>query len=124
MSKRILTAAAPLAAMLAVAGTALGHSAKTPTLSGTVGPGYTISLKMNGKAVKTLTAGTYTFVVSDKASIHGFTIEKEKGGTFEKALTGVSFAGTKTATVKLTRGSWKFYCPPHESMMFGDFKVS
>jgi len=26
-------------------------------------------------------------------------------------------------TLKLTRGSWKFYCEPHQSMMFGRFTV-
>jgi hypothetical protein len=124
MSKRILAGALLLAATLALAGTALGRSTKAPALRGTVGPGYTISLKLNGKAVKTLKAGMYTFVISDQASIHGFTIEQEKGGKYEKALTAVPFTGTKTVRVKLTKGSWKFYCPPHESMMFGDFNVT
>jgi hypothetical protein len=73
--------------------------------------------------VKKLKPGTYTFVISDKASIHG-TLAQEKGRTYEKDLTDVSFVGTKTVKVKLTKGSRKFYCPPHESMMFGDFGVT
>ena len=124
MSKRMLVVVAVPAALLALAGAAFGHSTKATTLHGVVGPSFSISLKLNGKAVKKLKAGTYTFVVSDKASIHGFTIEKEKGGAFEKDLTDVSFVGTKTVRVKLTKGSWKFYCPPHESEMFGDFSVT
>jgi plastocyanin len=121
---RIAVATSVVAAVsltLAVAGYA--RSSSVPTLTGTVGPGFTISLKAKGKAVKSLKAGTYKFVVSDKASIHAFTIEQERGGTFEKALTSVPFTGTKTATVKLEAGKWKFYCPPHESSMFGFFTV-
>jgi plastocyanin len=35
-------------------------------LSGTTGPGFTITLKKAGKAVKTLRPGSYTITVSDK----------------------------------------------------------
>src|SRR5690348_12141751 len=99
MSKRLLAGVVPLAATLVLAGTALGHSTKAPTLRGTVGPGFTITLKENGKSVKALRAGTYSFAISDKASFHGFTLEQEKGGKFEQALTAVSFVGNKTVTV-------------------------
>ena len=59
------------------AGSALATShATTPTLNGTVGPGYTITLKQNGKAVKSLKAGSYSFVIADKADIHNFVLEK------------------------------------------------
>ena len=112
------------AALLAVAGAAFGQTVKTPTLQGVVGPAYSITLKQNGTAVKTLKAGTYKFVIADKASFHGFTLEKEKGGKFEQALTSVPYTGTKTVTVKLTKGKWKYYCPPHESAMFGYFTVT
>ena len=50
-------------AALVLAGSALARPhASTPTLNGTVGPGYTITLKQGGKAVKTLKAGSYSFV--------------------------------------------------------------
>lgn len=116
-----LALAAAIAAAVAVS--AAARPAAT-TLKGTVGPGFTISLTMNGKKVTKLAAGSYTIVVSDKAAIHNFVIEEEKGGTFEKAITSVPFTGTKTATVKLTPGSWKVYCKPHESVMFQKFAVS
>jgi plastocyanin len=51
-------------------------------------------------------------------------LEKEKGGTFERTLTGVAFMGSKTVTIKLTNGTWKYYCAPHESSMFGTFTVT
>ena len=124
MARGVVAALGVPAALLALAGAAFGHTTKTPTLQGVVGPAYSITLKQNGKAVKKLKAGTYKFVISDKASVHGFTLEKEKGGTFEKDLTSVPWTGTKTVTVKLTKGQWKYYCPPHESEMFGYFNVT
>ena len=98
--------------------------ASTPKLVGTVGPGYTITLKKGSAKVKTLRAGKYTLVVSDKASIHNFTLEQEKGGKFEKTLTGTSFQGKKTVAMTLKKGKWKYYCSIHESQMFGFFTVT
>ena len=112
-----------VAAALAAATTASAQAAKTPTLTGTVGPGYTITLKQHGKAVTSLKPGSYSFVVTDRASVHNFVLEKAKGGTFEKELTDVPFTGTKTVKVKLTAGKWEFYCRPHEETMHGDFTV-
>jgi plastocyanin len=89
-----------------------------------VGPGYTISLTQGGKNVTTLTPGTYTFVVNDQASIHGFTLQQEQGGTFQKDLTSLPFQGSQTVTVKLTKGQWKFFCPAHQSSMNGTFTVA
>lgn len=98
-------------------------SSATVTLHGSVGPGYTISLTDNGKKIKRLRAGTYRFVIADHAAIHNFVIEKERGGHFERELTDVSDVGTRTATIRLTRGTWKYYCEPHESVMSGSFTV-
>jgi plastocyanin len=108
---------------LALAAGALARRDAAPKLNGTVGPGFTIHLTRAGKAVKSLKAGTYSFVIADKASIHNFVLEKVKGGKFEKDLTDVSFKGTKTVRIKLTAGRYKFYCAPHESAMFGFFTV-
>ena len=96
----------------------------TPKLVGTVGPGFTITLKKGTKKVTTLKAGKYTFVITDKAAIHNFTLERQTGGKFEKVLTGTSFKGKKTVTVALKTGKWKYYCSVHESLMFGFFKVT
>jgi plastocyanin len=109
---------------------ALGLAAQTqamsaPKLTGTVGPGFTISLKdSTGKKVTKLKRGKYTFVVTDKSSIHNFVLEKEKGGKFEKAITTVGGEGKKTRTVTLTAGKWKVYCAPHESTMHQEFTVT
>src|SRR5215218_7272263 len=117
-----------LATAVAVAALAFGigasaRPAATPVLKGTVGPGFTISLKKNGVRVKSLKAGAYKFVIADKAAAHNFTLERESGGKFEKELTDVSYVGTKSTTVTLKKGKWKYYCEPHASSMFGFFTV-
>jgi hypothetical protein len=121
--RALAVSVAAVIASLVLVLVASARTESTPTLKGVVGPGFTINLKKNGVRVKSLEHGSYRFVVADKASIHGFTLEKVKGGKWEKALTGVPFVGTKSMTVKLTVGKWKFYCPPHESTMFGFLTV-
>ena len=123
MSSRLLVALAGIATALAVAGTAYSHGEATPMLVGTVGPGYTIKLTKAGVKVRSLKAGTYKFVISDKSSFHNFTLEQETGAKFEKHLTGTSFTGPKTVALTLKRGKWKYYCSVHEPTMFGFFTV-
>jgi plastocyanin len=107
----------------AVASGAFGQrTATTSTLNATVGPGFTITLKQNGKAVKSLKAGSYTFAVSDKSTFHSFALDGPHG--FAKDFTTVPFKGTKTVTLKLKAGKYKFYCSAHESTMFGHFSVT
>ena len=116
-----LTLAAVIAAAVLTAG-ALARRSAVPTLVGTTGPGFTITVKQNSKVVKTLKAGTYTLVIHDKASIHAFSLDGPHG--FAKDFTTVPFVGTKTFTVKLKAGKYKYYCAPHESFMFGRFTVT
>jgi plastocyanin len=111
-------------AALALAGSAFSHGSATRMLKGVVGPGYSISLKKAGTKVTTLKAGRYKFAVADKSTFHNFTLEQEKGGKFEKHLTSTPFKGSKSVTVTLKRGKWKYYCSVHESQMFGFFKVT
>jgi hypothetical protein len=116
---------AMLAVGLAATAFLVSAQASTPKLIGQVGPSFTITLKKGTTKVKTLKAGKYMFVISDKASIHNFTIEREKGGPkIEKTLTGTTFTGKKTVAVTLKKGTWKYYCSNHESSMFGFFKVT
>jgi plastocyanin len=116
---KLLLTLAVGAAALATATSA--SSMTTPKLIGTVGPGFTITLKKAGKPVKTLRHGKYTFVVSDKASIHNFVLE---GPGVERDITTVPFVGKKTVTITLRKGRYKYYCRPHESSMFGFVKVT
>ena len=96
--------------------------ASTPKLTGTVGPGFTITLAQGGKKVTKLKAGKYTLVVDDKSSIHSYGLDGPKG--FAKDFTKVPFKGRKTFTITLKAGKYKFYCQPHEGTMFGNFTVS
>ena len=48
------------------------RTANAVLLTGEVGPGYTIEVKLNGKDLKTIKAGTYKIKVEDKGSIHDF----------------------------------------------------
>ena len=123
MLRRLAISGTLAAVSLMVIAIATASTTAPPIVKGTDGPSFTISLKRNGTAVKSLTAGRNTFVISDKSSFHGFTLEQVKGGTWEKNLAAVSFVGTKTMTVALKTGKWKFYCPAHEDDMFGFFTV-
>ena len=91
-------------------------------LTGNVGPGFTIALTEGGKKVTHLKAGTYTFVINDKSTMHSYALDGPKG--FAKDFTSVPFKGTKTFTVALKKGSYKYYCAAHEAEMFGHFTVS
>jgi plastocyanin len=116
----ILSFTAALVGAVLVAGASAKRSA-TPVLTGTDGPGFTIDLKMNGKAVKSLKAGTYKVVIHDKSSIHGWSLDGPHG--FAKDISAVPAVATKTVTLKLKAGKYKFYCPAHEPTMFGRFTV-
>ena len=124
MRNRLALALATLVVLVALAALALASvaAASTPKLIGTVGPGYTITLKKGGPKVTNLKAGTYTFVINDRASIHNYNLDGPNG--FAKTFTSVPFKGTKTITLTLKAGKYKFYCEPHESTMFGKFTVS
>jgi plastocyanin len=122
---RVRIAAVTAVVALGTAGAAMAlPSATTPTLKGTVGPGFTITLKnSSGHKVKTLKAGTYKFAITDKADIHTFSLKQLSGGTFNKDLTTDTFQGKKTVKVKLVKGKWQYYCAVHPTEMFGNFTV-
>jgi plastocyanin len=95
-------------------------SAATPTLTGTDGPGFTITLKKGNTKVTSLKAGKYKIVIKDLSNIHNFHL---KGPGVDKK-TGVGAKGTFTWTVTLKKGTYKFICDPHAAIMKGSFKVT
>jgi plastocyanin len=113
---KLALAAAALAVAL-LAPSALAGGAK---LNGTVGPGFTITLTQGGKKVTKLKAGTYTFVIADKSSIHDFHLT----GPGVNRTTAVGFQGSQTWKLKLKKGTYKFQCDPHASFMHGAFTVT
>ena len=121
MTLRTLGVAVPLAAAalaLLLAGTG---SAAPKSVVGTVGPGFSIDLKFGGKPVTRLKAGVpYRFVVRDRSAIHNFRV---RGPGVNRELTSVPFTGTKSAVIRLRRGSYTFICDPHASVMHGSFRA-
>ena len=104
------------AAVLASAGAAAG-----PTLTGSVGPGFTISLvDASGQKVTNLDAGGYTIVVHDLADIHDFHLS---GPGLNRVLTGVDFTGAKSVGLTLKKGVYRYVCDPHSDSMHGSFRV-
>ncbi|MDX6475453.1 MAG: hypothetical protein QOH95_964 [Gaiellaceae bacterium] len=94
--------------------------AATPTLNGTVGPGFTITLTKGGAKVTKLKAGSYVVKVSDKSNIHNFRL---KGPGVNKT-TSVTGTGSSTWTVSLKKGKYTFVCDPHATIMKGSFTVT
>jgi plastocyanin len=101
-------------ATLALAGSTFAAK-NANTLTGTVGPGFTIT--MNKKAVK---AGTYVITIHDLASIHDFHLT----GSGVNKTTSVSGTGTTKWTVKLKKGTYHFVCDPHHTIMHGVLNVT
>jgi plastocyanin len=90
-------------------------NASANTLTGTDGPGYTIT--MNKKTVK---AGTYAVTIHDLASIHDFHLT----GPGVDKKTSVGGMGTTKWTVKLRKGTYHFVCDPHRTIMHGVLNVT
>ena len=119
--KRISVLAAGLVVALALAAPAAPVGAMSPTkLKGTVGPGFTITLKKGTATVRTVKPGRYSITVADKSNIHNFRL---KGPGLNRQITSVSFVGTKTVTVTLKRGKYTYVCTPHATSMSKTFTV-
>jgi plastocyanin len=120
MSRIWLTLVALAAAVALVIPTTGSTASEATLLTGTVGPGFTITLKKGATKVRTLKAGRYTIRVSDRSNLHDFRLK----GSTNKAITGVAFRGTKTVTVTLRRGKVTYFCSPHAAVMKGSFTVT
>jgi hypothetical protein len=91
------------------------------TLRGTVGPGFTITLRTDqGNVVKKLKAGTYTIRIRDLSPIHDFHLL----GPGVNRKTSVQNTGGATWTVRLGQGRYRYRCDPHQTIMHGSFSVS
>jgi plastocyanin len=109
----VAAATAVLVAALVIAAGAFGSSSANGA--------FKITLTKGGHSFKTLAAGSYTFAIDDDSTIHSFALDGPNG--FAKDFTGVGFKGTKTVTLKLKAGKYKYYCAAHEATMFGHFTV-
>lgn len=120
MKTPLLLAATAAALGLAAPTAADSTRAADGTLTGTVGPGFSISLgDSSGAAVKHLDPGTYTLVLHDRADIHNFHLV----GPGVNVQTDIDFVGDRTFTVTFADGSYDFFCDPHAGSMHGSFTV-
>lgn len=95
---------------------------RPPTLTATVGPGATISLRTSrGARVRRLKAGRYRIVVRDRSAMHNFHLS----GRGVNKRTTVRFRGTTTWTVTFRKGRmYRFVCDPHARRMKGSFRAT
>jgi hypothetical protein len=101
-------------------------AAHHPVLIGRVGRhnAFKISLRFpSGRRVRTVPAGTYTFVIHDYSRIHNFALGSMTQN--RRIFTGgIRFVGTKKYTVKLTPGEYAYACSAHPQRMHGSFVVT
>jgi plastocyanin len=119
--RRLLLPLALAGVFLAAVATANASTNKSAGLVGESGPGYTIQVKLNGKALKTIKAGTYKLKIEDKSPIHNFHL---LGKGVNKSTT-VAFVGDKTWTITLKPGKYAYQCDIHATQgMTGTFRVT
>jgi plastocyanin len=109
---RIFTLAVVAAALMLAAAAPAATGGK---LTGTVGPGFTIT--MTAKSVK---AGTYTITIRDRSDIHNFHLV----GPGINNKTSVGAVKTYTWRITLKHGTYRFNCDVHASIMHGVLHVT
>jgi len=120
MNRAYAIGAAAIVGALALAGIAIAATAPT-TLFGSVGPGFSISLRdAQGNAVTRVEPGEFQLEVDDKSEEHNFHL-RGPGGV--DVSTDVAAVGKQTFAVTLVDGRYTFVCDPHASSMRGAFDV-
>jgi plastocyanin len=84
-------------------------------LTATDGPGFTITMSK-----KSVPHGAYVITVKDRSAIHNFHLI----GPGLNKKTSVAAVGTFTWKVTLKKGTYKFVCDPHVTIMHGTLKVT
>ena len=119
MRRSYAIGAAVIGAM-ALVGAAIAAASST-TLVGTVGPGFSISLRdSQGNAVTRVQPGEFELEVDDRSEEHNFHL-RGPGGV--DVSTDVAAVGKQTFKVTLVDGRYTFVCDPHASTMRGTFDV-
>jgi len=104
--------------VVAVSIPAAATSAPNATLTGVVGPAFSISLKnADGTGVRHLDAGTYDITVTDNSIEHNFHLN----GPGVDQFTEVATMGTFNWTVTIIDGTYTFVCDAHPTLMKGSF---
>lgn len=116
MPRRRLVVISLLVALVLAAGSAF---AAVPKPTGTVGPGFTITLKQGGKKVTQLKAGRVSITIRDVSAAHNFHLS----GPGVNRKTSVAARTTVTWNLTLRKGTYRFVCDPHATSMKGSFIV-
>ena len=105
---------------LAVTGIAVAADAQSKLL-GTVGPGFTITLRdAQGNVVSSVAPGAYDLEVDDRSDLHNFHFSGPGG---VDVSTEVDAIGKQTFRVTLVDGRYTFVCDPHAIQMSGALQV-
>ena len=116
---RVAAVGAVLAAFALVLAGSGAAVPQTPTLHGSVGPDFEISLRdAQGNPVTKLDPGTYEVEVEDKSDFHTFHL----AGPGVDERTEVAFTGKVRWTVTFKDGTYVYHCDPHPSLR-GTFVV-
>jgi len=115
------TAVIALASLVVLVGAGIAVAATSPTtLFGSVGPGFSITLRdAQGNAVTRVEPGEFQIEVDDKSDEHNFHLS----GPGVDVSTDVAAVGKQTFNVTLANGRYTFVCDPHSLQMRGSFNV-
>jgi Tol biopolymer transport system component len=92
------------------------------TLTGKVGPGFTIAIRNKARRrVKKLAEGTYSMRIADRSRRHSLHVSS-RGAKFD-ARTTVAATGSFRQTWTLTPGRYRYFCDAHPGRMNGRFNV-
>jgi plastocyanin len=107
--------------LVALAAAGIGIAATSPTtLFGSVGPGFSITLRdAQGSAVTRVEPGEFEIEVDDRSEEHNFHLS----GPGVDVSTDVAAVGKQTFRVTLANGRYTFVCDPHSLQMRGAFTV-
>ena len=108
-----MTRIAIIATVLAVSASSAA-AAPPKTVTGTVEFGYAIHMN-----VSTLKHGTYRLVIHDESPYHDFHLT----GPGVDLATDVGTTGTRTITLRLRKGVYRYFCDSHAGAMFGTLTV-
>jgi hypothetical protein len=75
-----------------------------------------LTLTRNGKAVKFLKTGRYTFSVDDESPTHGFSVQVLKGRV--RTVTTKAYVGNNDVTLTLKPGRWSYFTPAGKKTTF------
>ena len=120
MTRAVAVIAGLAATILVVVANGAAAPVQAPTLTATVGPEFTISLRdAQGNRVTKLDPVQYVIEVDDRSDFHNFHLT----GPGVNESTEVGFVGSARWTVTFRDGNYRYMCDPHAASMNGSFTV-